>query len=90
VPAPTVSIELFGMPRHQAGVARFTAPAATIIDALHRLEAACPGLAGLVSKDGNLSPQYLLSVDGERFLGTLDQSIHDGARLLLLSADAGG
>ena len=34
--------------------------------------------------------EYLLSLDGERFLTDLDEALPMEARLLLLSADAGG
>jgi hypothetical protein len=43
-----------------------------------------------VVADGRLAPVYLLSLNGERFLTDLDERLPAGARLLLLSADAGG
>ena len=85
-----VTIELFGIPRRRAGVAEVCVNARTLADAVRELEAACPTLTGLMTADGTLSPQVLLSLDGTRFTGNLDQELHDGARLLLFSADAGG
>ena len=52
--------------------------------------AACPALAGLCRPDGRLAPQYLLSLDGERFLTDPNERLRPGDRLVLLSADAGG
>lgn len=86
----SVTIELFGIPRRRAGVAEVSLRARTLAEAVRQLEAACPQLAGLVTSEGNLSPQVLLSLDGTRFTGNLDQELPDDARLLLFSADAGG
>jgi sacsin len=36
------------------------------------------------------APHYLLSLDGERFITDLGETLPNGTRLLLLSADAGG
>jgi hypothetical protein len=62
----------------------------TLGDAIRQLEATCPKLAGLVQADGALSPHYLLSLNGEHFMGDLNEKLPARARLLLLSADAGG
>ena len=88
--SPDVSIELFGIPRQRAGFASITIQADTLADAVRQLEAACPQLAGLLQADGTLSPHFLLSLNGERFLGSLREKLPANARLLLLSVDAGG
>ena len=88
--ASDVIVELFGVPRAKAGRAEITLPAATASEALAALEAACPGLGELRRPDGRLAPQYLLSVDGERFVADLAEPLRPGVHLLLLSADAGG
>jgi molybdopterin converting factor small subunit len=90
MPKPSITIELFGIPRARAGRAEFTVPAATAAEALAALAEACPGLEGLCRADGQLAPQYLLSLDGNRFLPDLAQPLKPGNRLLLLSADPGG
>ena len=87
---PVVTVEFFSMPRHRAGRAELTVAAATIAEALAAVESACPGLSGLVQPDGRLSAHYLLSLNGGRFLTDLRQPLEAGARLWLLSADAGG
>jgi molybdopterin converting factor small subunit len=87
---PQVTVELFGIPRARAGRAELTVHAATAAEALSALVLACPALAGVRHADGRLAPQYLLSVDGQRFLTDLGEPLRPGDRLLLLSADAGG
>ncbi|HZY90435.1 MAG TPA: hypothetical protein VFE78_36775 [Gemmataceae bacterium] len=88
--APAVTVELFGVPRARAGCAELTLSAATAGEALAALAEACPGLGELRRPDGRLAPQYLLSLDGERFVTDLAEPLRPGERLLLLSADAGG
>lgn len=84
-----VVVEFFGLARARAGRAAMSLRAATAREALRGVQVTCPKLAGLW-KGGNLSPHYLLSLDGERFVTDLDETLPGGARLLLLSADAGG
>lgn len=84
-----ITIEFFGIPRQRAGRAELSVDAATAAAALAQVAAACPDLGGLVT-DGRLARQYLLSVDGERFVADLAEPLPAGTRLLLLSADAGG
>jgi molybdopterin converting factor small subunit len=86
----TVTVEFFGIPRQRAGCAELSVEASTVAELLVAVENACPGLAGLVRPDGRLAPNYLLSVDGKRFVSAPDTPLRSGERLLLLSADAGG
>jgi hypothetical protein len=85
-----VTIELFGIPRQRAGLEQITVQASTLADAVCQLEVSCPRLAGMIQANGTLSPQYLLSLNGVRFVGDLRMKLPVKARLLLLSADAGG
>ena len=85
-----VTIELYGIPRERAGLAKMTVVACTGADAMQQLAVACPNLEGLLSTQGRLSPHYLLSLNGECFLRDLAEPLPPNARLLLLSADAGG
>jgi molybdopterin converting factor small subunit len=87
---PAVTVEFYGVPRLRAGRPEVTVPAATAGQALAAVVQTCPALAGLCRPDGRLAPQYLLSLDGERFVTDLSQPLRPGDRLLLLSADAGG
>jgi hypothetical protein len=87
---PAVTVEFYGVPRARAGRKEITVRAATAGEALAAVAQACPGLGGLRRPDGGLAPQYLLSLDGERFVTDLAQPLGPGDRLLLLSADPGG
>jgi len=86
---PEVTIEFYGIPRERAGRTEVTVHAATVGAALLEVERQCPGLRGLCAA-GRLTEHYRLSLDGRQFLTDSRQQLSDGARLLLLSADAGG
>jgi molybdopterin converting factor small subunit len=85
-----VTIELFGVPRLRAGVARFALEAATLSEALSGLGSACPGLRGSVLRGGCLHPAYRLSLNSDRFVSDPELPLADGDTLLLLAADVGG
>lgn len=92
--APRITLELFGVPRLRAGVARVPLVAGSVAEALDELGRVCPGLVDSVLFEGRLHPAYLLNLNGERFL-TSDQdvgavSLRDGDSLLLMAADVGG
>lgn len=80
-----VRVELYGLARLRAGVAEATVAAGTVGDAL---AVACPGLG--VIRDGRVSPEYLVSVGGGRFVTDPATPLNDGDVLLVLGADAGG
>ncbi|MFO0841044.1 MAG: hypothetical protein U0797_01425 [Gemmataceae bacterium] len=84
-----ITVEFFGMARAKAKRPSLSLAATTPRDALRSVTTTCPELRD-VYLEGRLSPRYLLSLDGERFLRDLDEPLRPGARLLLLSADAGG
>lgn len=84
------TIEFFGIPRQRAGVPSTLVDADTVGAALSVLREKLPGLADLMAEDGKLSSHYLLSLDGVAFVRDLDTELAPAARLLLLSADAGG
>jgi molybdopterin converting factor small subunit len=86
---PEVIIEFYGIPRERAGRTEITVQAATVGEALLEVERHCPGLRGLFTA-GRLAEHYRLSLDGRQFLTDSGQRLSDGARLLLLTADAGG
>jgi molybdopterin converting factor small subunit len=88
--APAVTVEFYGVPRLRAGRPEIRVAAATAGEALAAVVETCPDLAGLRRPDGRLAPQYLLSLDGERFVTDLSQPLRPGDRLVVLSADAGG
>jgi molybdopterin converting factor small subunit len=85
-----VTVEFYGIPRLRAGRSELRLAAGSAAELLGAIERACPGLAGLRRPDGRLSPHYLLSIDGRQFVTDFHEPLRPGARLLLLSADAGG
>jgi molybdopterin converting factor small subunit len=85
-----VTVEFYGISRLRAGRGELSVTAATVSEALAAVMAAIPGLSGLFSSDGRLSPHYALSLNGERFLTDMSKPLQTGDRLLILSADAGG
>ena len=87
---PSITIELFGMPRARAGVKEVVVSASSVAEALSEVIKKCPTLTDVFKADGSLSSQYLLSLDGQRFVTDLSQPLRSDDRLLLLSADAGG
>jgi molybdopterin converting factor small subunit len=87
---PTITIELFGMPRARAAVKEVAVSASNAKEALTQLITKCPQLAEIFTADGSLCANYLLSLDGQRFISDLSHPLRPGDRLLLLAADAGG
>jgi molybdopterin converting factor small subunit len=85
-----ITVELFGVPRLRAGVARVSLEAATLGEALRGLGHACPVLEGSVLRGGGLHPAYRLSLNSDRFVSDPGLPLADGDALLLLAADAGG
>jgi molybdopterin-guanine dinucleotide biosynthesis protein A len=88
--APRVTVELFGVPRLQAGRGFLVVEAATVGDAMGELLEACPALDGTVLADGWVHPAYRLCINGERFPTGPSESLADGDTILLMAADAGG
>jgi molybdopterin converting factor small subunit len=86
----TVTVEFYGIPRQRAGRAELVVRAGTVAEVLASVQKSCPGLAGLLPDQGRLAPEFLLSIDGQRFAAGLSEQLRSGQRLLLLSADAGG
>jgi hypothetical protein len=85
-----VTVEFFGIPRQRAGRAELAVRARTVAELLAAVAQACPGLTGLLDPGGRLPAHYLLSIDGQRFVGDAQEPLRPGERVLLLSADVGG
>ena len=88
--AEIVTVEFYGVPRQRAGRAELPVAAGTVAEVLHAVERDCPGMKGLMTAAGGLSPQYLISLDGEEFVTDFHRTLLSGSRVLVLSADAGG
>jgi molybdopterin converting factor small subunit len=87
---PRVTVELLGLARHRAGRAEVIVAGRTVADLLRAVVRACPGLGGILQEDGRVSRQYLVSLDGERFIADPGVDVPAGGRLLILGADPGG
>lgn len=82
-----VRVEFYGLARLRAGVAELTVQAATVRAALEAIQVACPQLQ--VLRGTAVSPEFLVSVDGGRFVTDPDTPLVGGS-LLVLGADVGG
>lgn len=85
-----VFVEFFGIPRIRVGRREYQARSGTVGSILAELQENCSGLGELCDPEGLLCPQYLLSLDGTRFLMDPTEEVPVGSRLILLSADVGG
>src|SRR5262245_38571918 len=86
----TVIVELFGIARHQAGCSELTVEGRTVLDVLNAVRSTQPKLLGLVTENGAVARQYLVSLDGDRFIDDTGEVVPRGSRLLILGADPGG
>lgn len=87
---PAVTVELFGIARHRAGRSEVVVHGKTILDILIAVREICPQLSDLFAESGSVTRQYLVSLDGERFIDDLREMMPAESRLLILGADPGG
>jgi sulfur-carrier protein len=85
-----VAVELFGIVRARAGVARTTAEGRCLGDVLAELAERFPALAESCIDGRRLRPHCTANLGGQRFVSAPETPLCDGDTLLLLSADAGG
>jgi sulfur-carrier protein len=85
-----VAVELFGIARARAGVARTTAQGQCLGDVLAELGDRFPALAESCIDGRELRPSFLASVSGQRFVRAPETPLCEGDTVLLLSMDAGG
>lgn len=85
-----VAVELFGIARARAGVARTTAEGLCLGDVLAELAERFPLLAESCIDGRRLRPHCTANLGGQRFVSAPETPLCDGDTLLLLSADAGG
>ncbi|HEY2786775.1 MAG TPA: hypothetical protein VGJ05_17575 [Fimbriiglobus sp.] len=81
---PNVEVEFYGVARLRAGVVGTDVSADTVGAALAELARTFPALGDVAGK------HYLISLNGDRFVRELHQTLPEGTRLVILSADAGG
>jgi len=87
---PSVSVEFFGVARSRAGVAQVMLDADCLRDVLAHIQEQIPGLADLCIENGELTPGWLLNINGTAFTRDLNLPLMDGDSALLMPADAGG
>ena len=86
----TVQVELFGIPRQRAGIARTEAQGTRLEEILMELGQRYPRLAADCIDHGRLQRGCLANLNGQRFVSDPSTPLADGDSLLILSADAGG
>ena len=90
-PSPTLTVELFGVPRLLMGARALTAAGATLADLAADLVRRGPALAGRVldARTGWPLDGYSFVVD-EQFTRDRDLPLHAGTSVLLVASAAGG
>jgi molybdopterin converting factor small subunit len=88
---PSVTVELFGVPRLLEGARSISAAGATLADLAADLVRRSPALAGRVldARTGWPLDGYSFVVD-EQFTRDPDLPLHDGISVLLVASAAGG
>jgi molybdopterin converting factor small subunit len=85
-----VEVELFGIPRARAGVARATAEGSTLGDVLADLATRYPQLGEACVDGRSLRPGFIVNLSSNRFVSSPDTPLAAGELVLLMSLDAGG
>lgn len=85
-----VLVELFGIPRARAGVAKTTATGSCLGEVLADLSDRYPELATTCIEGRRLRAGYTANLRGECFVTDPETQIQEGDTLLLLALDAGG
>ncbi len=85
-----VQVELFGIPRARAGVAKTSAEGECLGDVLASLAAKFPALSQSCIDGHRLRPGFTANLGGHRFVTAPDTALNEGDVVLLMSVDAGG
>ena len=85
-----VAVELFGLARARAGVAKTTAEGECLGDVLADLASRYPQLAETCIAGRNLRPGFTANLSGRRFVTDQATTLVEGDTVLLLHLDAGG
>jgi molybdopterin converting factor small subunit len=86
----SITVELFGIARQCAGVARTEAEGARLDEVLADLARRFPRLAQECFAAGMMRHGYIANLNGQRFVTDPSTLIEPGDALLILSTDAGG
>lgn len=85
-----VAVELFGIARSRAGVARTVAEGESLGDVLEELGRRFPQLAEACIDGRRLRSGFIANLGGNRFISAPETSLEEGDTVMLLSLDAGG
>ena len=86
----SITVELFGIPRARAGVARTNSAGCCLGDVLADLASRFPGLAAACIDGRRLRPGFTANLGGQRFVTATETPLAEGDTVLILSLDAGG
>ena len=85
-----VRVELYGLPRHRAGLSQLEVEAGTLGELCGELGAQAPALRGVCLSEAGLANGYLANLNGRRFVSDPATRLQPGDCVLILSADVGG
>ena len=85
-----VEVELFGIPRSRAGVARTTAEGRNLGDILAHLAAKYPQLGETCINGRALRPGFIVNLGAKQFVSLPETPLAEGESVLIMSLDAGG
>jgi molybdopterin converting factor small subunit len=85
-----IAVELFGIPRARAGVAKTSAVGSDLGDILADLARKFPALAETCIDGRTLRPGFVVNLSADRFVTAPETPVCEDDTVLLLSLDAGG
>ena len=85
-----IAVELFGIPRARAGVAKSYAVGSNLGDVLADLAQRFPSLAETCIDGRSLRPGFVVNLSADRFVTAPETPINERDTVLLMSLDAGG
>lgn len=90
---PTITIELFGIPRLRAGVPQFSVRLPVpcrLGEVFAEIQRVNPALGEELFAGGVLKPEYVANISGQTFTRCRDHEVLETDSVLILSSDAGG
>jgi sulfur-carrier protein len=85
-----IEVELFGIARARAGIARARVEGTCLGDVFIELAQRFPGLANTCIEGRRLRPGFTANLGGDRFTTSPDTPVRENETVLILSLDAGG
>jgi molybdopterin converting factor small subunit len=85
-----ITVELFGIARARAGIAKTFAAGGNLGDVLIDLARRFPALQQTCIDGRDLRSGFIANIGAERFVTSSETPLRDGDTVLLMSLDAGG